>query len=482
VRSLVLAADRSARLTPTRAATFYERALALVPPMHDLRPHILTGLARVLEDLNQHARSMVLLEEAIPAFREASQPARAFGAQVRLASVGRVHDPSPRNGELLEEAITGLEGLPLGEELIDAYSERATAEYVADHITEAVRWAGKALTLAERLSSKPPVGLSALRIHGAARGFTGDIGGIEDLRKVIDLATGGGYLRLGVRSRNELSLILGLTHGPSAALAELDAGLELVRRSGMPEVGQTLEIARTEPLFEVGRWDEALDAERLTEFGELVLKEFRDYQITCCTIHIWRGDLASADVVAREIDATARAWVESQEIIPALAVLAHLAVARRDLDLAASLLRELEGFPDVREAWNYANYLPEVIRSALAAVDVGFAESLTTGLPDPVFERGRVSRLMAQAEVAEARGEFERAAELYSGTQEGWRTFSIPESAQSLLGRGRCLLAQGDPLAEQALLDAAEAFRSLGARRFLAEVDILLERAGRRTS
>ena len=46
---------------------------------------------------------------------------------------------------------------------------------------------------------------------------------------------------------------------------------------------------------------------------------------------------------------------------------------------------------------------------------------------------------------------------------------NVPERAYALLGQGRCLLALGDPAAEQPLREAAELFSSMGYRPALAE-------------
>ena len=66
----------------------------------------------------------------------------------------------------------------------------------------------------------------------------------------------------------------------------------------------------------------------------------------------------------------------------------------------------------------------------------------------------RFSNDMVEAQLEEARGEFARAVELYASSEEGWRAFSVPERAQSLLGRGRCLFAIGDPEALAVLHEA----------------------------
>ncbi len=197
---------------------------------------------------------------------------------------------------------------------------------------------------------------------------------------------------------------------------------------------------------------------------------------------MWRGDLSLASETARGLDEEVLLAGEAQLIVAALDVVAHLAVASGDEERAARCLRELEAFPNIRDAWNYPVYVPELVRLSCVALDATFAERLTVGIPPSTTELSRVSLGMVQAELAEARGEHERAADLYEEAEVGWRVFSIPERAQALLGRGRCLLELGDPETESVLGESREAFASLEAKRFLSEVDSLLERAIRLSS
>ena len=88
----------------------------------------------------------------------------------------------------------------------------------------------------------------------------------------------------------------------------------------------------------------------------------------------------------------------------------------------------------------------------------------------------RFSNDMVEAQLEEARGEFARAVELYASSEEGWRTFSVPERAQSLLGWGRCLIGLGDPEAVLVLRDAREVFASLKAELYIPEVDLYSSR------
>ena len=69
------------------------------------------------------------------------------------------------------------------------------------------------------------------------------------------------------------------------------------------------------------------------------------------------------------------------------------------------------------------------------------------------------------------------AATLYAEAAARWQEFgNVREHAYALLGQGRCLVALGDPAAEQPLRRAAELFSSMGYRPALAETETLLDR------
>ncbi len=163
---LVLAGDRAADLDPVRAEASYLRASQLAADGHPSRPGIQLALAKVAYLTNRTARARELLEEAIPAFVALGNPARLAEAKVLLYHVERSFELSPEIVKVLDEAISILEKLPPGKELVDAYAARAGWGYVADIHDEGFLWAEKALDLGERLGSAPSA--MALRIRGAS--------------------------------------------------------------------------------------------------------------------------------------------------------------------------------------------------------------------------------------------------------------------------------------------------------------------------
>ena len=204
-------------------------------------------------------------------------------------------------------------------------------------------------------------------------------------------------------------------------------------------------------------------------------------QTIVCDISTWRGDLARAHELSHILHRAAKELDGPWPVVE-LGVVANVAMASGDVERSASVLRELEAYPNMREDFANVAFLPEITRVALGAIGLEFAQKLATGIPASPMALRRFSNDMVEAQLEEARGEFARAVELYASSEEGWRTFSVPERAQSLLGWGRCLIGLGDPEAVLVLRDAREVFASLKAELYIPEVDALLEQAVARSS
>jgi len=91
--------------------------------------------------------------------------------------------------------------------------------------------------------------------------------------------------------------------------------------------------------------------------------------------------------------------------------------------------------------------------------------------------RHRHARRTAQAVMAEASGDQDRAAQAYGEAATRWADYGhVFERGRALLGLGRCLLLQHRLDAQHHVEQAREVFTRLGARPFMAEADYLLSR------
>ena len=142
----------------------------------------------------------------------------------------------------------------------------------------------------------------------------------------------------------------------------------------------------------------------------------------------------------------------------------------------ASSVQYLDELSEVGERgtiWR-TNVVQEAVRTAIELGRVDLAERLLGGSPAPA-PRQQYSVLSAQAALAEARGDFPTAVELYSEAAARWSSFGfVLEEGLASFGAGRCLMTLGRGAEAAAPLAAAHAsFSKLGAAPLREQVDRL---------
>ena len=122
-------------------------------------------------------------------------------------------------------------------------------------------------------------------------------------------------------------------------------------------------------------------------------------------------------------------------------------------------------------------YLPEAVRTAVAAGDDALAARLVEGI-EALLPIQRHVLASTRALLAEKRCEYSEAAESYAAAASGWREFDVPyEEAHARLGLARCLAALSDESqAAGSAAQALEIFARLGAWPAVAETQELLAR------
>jgi class 3 adenylate cyclase/tetratricopeptide (TPR) repeat protein len=476
-RFLVMAGDRALGLDVARAETHFTQALKLTPSGHLKRARLLTRWADAARQTNHLAEAAVALEEAISEFGERGEILEAGGATVMLSTV-LYQLGEARSREVLAEAVALLEGEPPNLELVRAYAEIAGEAYVGGDYREGTSWAEKAIALSEQLGRGEDV--RALGFLGASRCGLGDLGGLEDMRRAIELGADRGLGRETGLLYNNLAAPLSTIEGPEKALETLRLGIDFAERRGIDDIAHAAAGSSLEALYDLGRWDELLDlavrlAEKASESqASLDLVEIRVIQ---ADVLVCRGRTEEVASILDWLLPAVRDLKETQFLVQALTAAAHTYLVQGDPNRTVELVRELEAVPRVRDAWNYPAYLPRLVRTALAAGDSAFAGRLAEGLEaiTPLHEH---ALHMANAELAEGREEFDEATTLYAEAAQRWERFGVvPEHAHALFGQGRCLLALGDPEAEGRLREARGLFSQLDARLYLTEIDSWLERA-----
>ena len=352
--------------------------------------------------------------------------------------------------------------------------------------------------MARRLSLPEPV--LVLGYRGGIRCIMGDVGGLEDYERGLRLASERGRMdEASLLTFNHADALLSY-RGPGAAATALTEGLDTARRrrlealQALParegvsagrlgewdaETTRRLTVNLVEALGMLGEWDEALatatdlipELERSEAGSDLVIVRTQEAVLRVC-----RGEACLA--------APFLAWLERcglESEIPWISAYAMLAAAPVRLGLgqagaAIDLLGAWEERPRPGSGPNYVAYLPEAVRTALAAGDDALAARLTAGI-EAVLPMQRNVHATLHGLLTERRGAAGAAEAAFAHAASRWHAFGMPyEEGHALLGRGRCLRAQGKSReAREPLTAAREVFARLSAAPALAETEALLE-------
>ncbi len=456
-----MAGARGLALDVDRAERQLSRALELSP---DEDPALLErwGLAVQLQGRLEEARQV--LGRALEQYRERGDSVAVGRVLTRLGNVShRLGDPQCE--EMLAEAIELLEAQPPGAELVSAYTYSAGRGLFTRDTPRVLQGSAKALALAAQLGLPEPA--FALHIRGLARGGEE---GLEDLRRALQLALEQGLGRETAVIHGNLALAIWTCHGPPLAFEACNDTIAFCDRRGIADVGLQNRSSLPQLLAELGRTEEALTeagliAEPLEASGDMSWISLRTLQLALLAE---RGSTEQALDVDELVEA-ARQTDLAGMIGTALAAAARSQLARGLPERALALLWELEERGSVHGA-----ELGWLVRITLVLGDAALAERLAGCLAlDDLGEQHAFAS--AQAQLAEAAGDHAAAADLYSQAAVSWEQFgNVPERAYALLGQGRCLLALGDPAAEQPLAEARVLFAAMGYEPALAETDSLL--------
>jgi class 3 adenylate cyclase/tetratricopeptide (TPR) repeat protein len=483
LRFLTLAGDRALGLDTAKAEANLARALELAPPGHPGRAEVLARWAEAARQAGRHAEARSALEEAAAEFRAQGDLIGASRTMTALANV-LWHMGDPRAREVAAEAVALLgSGLPVAE-LVAAYAETARLEALSGEYSDAIESAERTMALAKDLGLEEPA--KALGYRGFGRCALGDAGGLTDMRRALDLSIERGQGReVGVWHTN-LAVFLLPIEGPDPTLAMLRQGIDFVERRRITEFALNLRAESLMWLTDLGRWDEVVEAateliEKLEATGSMV--SVFDSRLALARVLALRGQAQEAVPLAEWMLEAGRRLISPDRRARALIVAALVRLSAGQRGPAAELLAELAGDAAVRRHPLFYAFLPEAVRTAVAAGDHALAERLASStVATYPYEKHAVCAARAMA--AEAQGETEGAAGLFAEAARRWEGMGVvPERAFAHLGEGRCLLALGrSAQAYGPLNQAREVFASLGAKPALAETDVLLGRVTALTS
>ncbi|MFB3737373.1 MAG: AAA family ATPase [Candidatus Velamenicoccus archaeovorus] len=480
-RYLMLAGERALRVDLGSAERYFRRAVETLPVHHPERPRAVLRVADAAASAGRFAEADRGFEEAVAAFRELGDPLRlgeALAVQARaLSKVGYF----VRARGLLEESIGILEPEPPGPELARAYSRMSGLDLSLNRLHDSLAWAEKALALAERLGLQDEV-VRARQNKGAARCELGDTAGLADLWSALRLGLELGLGEETTITYGNLAVSLWIHDGPAIAAQVWSAAVEYSELRGFVTEAMWSKAGQLEVLYDLGKWDQLLGiAAEMDGFdragGGGQIGTFAEFYRAMVSIR--RGEIARAVADEEEFLPKVRTAERPEFLAPALTVGATIERVRGHHRTAVELIEEFRRATEA--APNYRlHYLPDALRVLEACGELASPEGRARAeslLPAEELTAARLEhcRVNAEAILAEARGELQRAAELYADAASRWQTYgSVPERGQALLALGRCLTALHDPGAAERLREAREVFASLEAGLLLGAVDELL--------
>jgi predicted ATPase/class 3 adenylate cyclase len=473
-RFLALAAERALGLDTAQAESRLARALELCPADDPERPELLLRWADAAFQAGRPREAAAALDEALAAFRARGENEAEARTLIQLARVTHVLGGG-RQVALAAEAVDLLEQESTSPALIAAYTQLAAAHFLAGSYGEAIAAADRAVQLAQKLGLPEPV--RAMGRRGFARAFLGDPDGLAEMERALSLLIEQGEGNDAALLQNNLAIARYPLQGPARSLADFEQGIAFCEQRGLATLAETMEGDCPGLLVELGRPEEALERARaLAAAAEASAKTWVLMWVRALELatHLARGEAEGASGIADWLVDAARTHATTDTTVEVLAPVAAARLAAAEPELARALLAEIEQTPGARDVPYYSRQLAAMLRTALAAGDPDLAHRLADGLEprDPLREHALCT---ARAQLAEHAGNQADAATLYAEAAARWQQFgNVREYAYSLLGKGRCLVALGDPAAEQPLRHAAELFNSMGYRPALAETEALI--------
>jgi class 3 adenylate cyclase/tetratricopeptide (TPR) repeat protein len=462
-RYAFLAGERALGLDAAKAVELLGKALTLTPGDDREHPVVLARWGEAMLDSGARDKEAVnVLEEAVEAFRRTGDVEAAAQTLLTLAE-GLQRRLDPAVVTAVEEAVALSETKPQSPVLVDALAKLAGVHWRKAELGAALAAAKRALDLAAQLG---------LGVHGLALGYRGlarcddgDIGGLADAEKSVEMLIAEGHGRDAAVLHNNLGYIHWCFEGPAAAVRAFGRAEEFAIRRGLVGVARIAATSRLSVLVEAGRLDEALALADgllplLDESGNAwAAGEARAMQARALAERgVGAGEIAEAALVEMRAADT-----NDQFIIATTSVAIHR-IADGRTESTRALLRELIEIRNIRESGEYGPRLPALVRCALAADDLELAARLVEGV-EPTLPIREHALVMSEALLAEARAEYAAAASGFADAVARWDGSGARlEQAYALLGQGRCLAAIGDSAAAGVLRRACALFDEMGAR------------------
>ena len=326
------AGERAASLNANAGAVaYYESALDLAPQASALHAQVLFELAQARRATGQ--ASIAELERARDELLARSDPDKAAEAETMIAELAWSHG----------DRETVFAHLDRAQSLVASRSDSPSKARVLDQVSrflmlaarraEAIEVGGEAFAMAKQLGIGE-VSASSLNNIGVARIDSGDLSGIADLERSIEITAELGITRENWRARCNLAAVRW------SKLGQLERGEQLweetareAARLGNMFWDSWVRGLRARMRYHAGRWDDALDAANSfiaeVEAGRPHYLAAASYE-TRAMIRVDRADTDGAMADVKRALELARSAKDPQIVLPVLASYSYVLHATGD--------------------------------------------------------------------------------------------------------------------------------------------------------
>ncbi len=454
------AGDRAFTLNAFDAAAHYFTLAIESWPEDPERPELLLRLARA-HQLSGDDRQETSLEEAREAALAAARPELAAEAEALLAELWWFRAEPDRSASHLERAYALAAALPTSPEKAHVLGQVSRYRVLRGTLEEAIRIGAEALAMAEELSL-PELQAHALSSIGTAKAYMGDVSGLYDLRRAVDVAAATGTSEL-ARATNNLGVatwMLGDLRGGRKLLEQAVANAERLGAANLVRFTRNVELYLQ---FREGDWNAALPpTEEFLAACDAGTPHYHEggMRLRRAVVRMARDDTEGALDDVRRIVELAHGARDPQQRIPWLAGCARLLLEAGGVDEARQLAREsLEDEGASALLWDIGDI-------ALVAKDLQCVSELLA-----LLEGGPMTKWTEAARAATL-GDYVRAADVFDETGDAeLESLARAYAAEQLVAEGRHAEARTQ-------LERALAFwRSVGATRYIRESEALVSDA-----
>jgi tetratricopeptide (TPR) repeat protein len=442
------------------AARYFRAALDLWPPADPERPSLLFRLGK--STYYAETAGADVLTEARDALLAAGDRETAAEAEAFLAKLAYHEGQRDRLAEHLDRAVALVDALGPSRSKAEVLVDLANHLAIAREDERAIAAAGEALEIARSLGLRE-LEASALSMIGLSRGWSGDLGGRDDVRRSIEITEEIGS-HLSAHAYGMLADMEGQAGNLATAFELQGRARQHAERFGHAGFVRWLAAERVGEDYWTGRWDEAVSAaDSVIAEVEAGVPNFMEGYCRAMRgrIRLARNDVAGALADAQRALEFARLAEDLQMLYPALAFSARAEISVGSLARGGELADELlalwtskvDSYPTSAWAVDLACALEPIDRGA-ALVDA--ARSV------------RAPTRWLNAAVALLTGELRAAAEGFAVIG------SLPDEAFARLRAAQALVSAGRPAEAQTELKPAVAFyRRVGAAAYLGESEAL---------